>query len=98
VRYVTVNGWGFDPPIPSVTDYGWGVSLNPSVSVIRRRIGPLGLVTSMNVECGQPMPCNKLERGNLLTYSDLFMVSPTYELIWLILTVREQQVVGSVVW
>ncbi len=32
---------------------------------------------------------NKPQRGNLLTYSDLFMVSPTYQLIWLILTVRE---------
>jgi hypothetical protein len=27
---------GFGPPIPSATDDGWGVSLNPSVSVIRR--------------------------------------------------------------
>ena len=42
--------------------------------------------------------CNKLERGNLLTYSDLFMVSPTYQLIRLFLTVREQEAVGSVVW
>jgi hypothetical protein len=32
---------GFGPPIPSVTDDGWGVFLNPSVSVIRRRIGLL---------------------------------------------------------
>ena len=32
---------GVGPPIPSATDDGWGVSLNPSVSVIRRRIGPL---------------------------------------------------------
>jgi hypothetical protein len=24
VSYVTVDGWGFDPPIPSVTDEGWG--------------------------------------------------------------------------
>ncbi len=29
------------PPIPSVTDDGWGVSQDPSVSVIRPRIGPL---------------------------------------------------------
>jgi hypothetical protein len=29
----------FELPIPSVTHDGWGVSLNPSVSVIRRRIG-----------------------------------------------------------
>ncbi len=32
---------GVGSPIPSSTDDGWGVSLNPSVSVIRRRIGPL---------------------------------------------------------
>jgi hypothetical protein len=38
---VTDDRWGFGPPIPSTTDDGWGVSLNPSVSVIRRRIGPL---------------------------------------------------------
>jgi hypothetical protein len=24
VSYVTVDGWGFDPPIPSATDDGWG--------------------------------------------------------------------------
>jgi hypothetical protein len=32
---------GVGPPIPSVTDDGWGVSQDPSVSVIRPRIGPL---------------------------------------------------------
>jgi hypothetical protein len=58
VATVTVDGLGFGPPIPSVTDDGWGVwsthkpipsatddgwgvYLNPSVSVIRRRIGLL---------------------------------------------------------
>ena len=29
----------------------------------------------------EPRHSNKLQRDNLLTYSDLFMVSPTYQLI-----------------
>jgi hypothetical protein len=33
----------------------------------------------------------KMERGNLSTYSDLFRVSPTYQLIWLILTVGNKE-------
>ncbi len=37
----TDDGWGVGSPIPSATDDGLGVSLNPSVSFIRRRIGPL---------------------------------------------------------
>ena len=32
---------GVGPPIPSGPDDGWGVSPDPSVSVIRPRIGPL---------------------------------------------------------
>ena len=32
---------GVGPPIPSAPDDGWGFSLDPSVSVIRPRIGPL---------------------------------------------------------
>jgi len=32
---------GVGPTIPSVTDDGWGVSQDPSVSVIRPRRGPL---------------------------------------------------------
>ena len=40
---------------------------------------------------GTPISCREA------TYSDLFMVSPTYQLIWLILTGREHQDVGSVV-
>jgi hypothetical protein len=35
---------------------------------------------------GLPVPrfCDKLERENLSTYSDLFRVSPTYQLIWFV--------------
>ncbi len=52
-----------------------------------------GLLLGVKTRGGAgPRYSNKPERGNLLTYSDLFMVSPTYQLIWLILTVREQQV------
>ncbi len=36
---VRMTDGGVGPPIPSVTDYGWGVSQDPSVSVIRPRIG-----------------------------------------------------------
>lgn len=36
-----------------------------------------------------------LERGNMLTYSDIFRVSPTYWLIWHILTVGNKQDRGS---
>jgi hypothetical protein len=38
---VRMTDGGVGPPIPSVTDDGWGVSQDPSVSVIRPRIGPL---------------------------------------------------------
>jgi hypothetical protein len=38
---VTMTDGGFGSPIPSATDDGWGVSLNRSVSFIRRRIGLL---------------------------------------------------------
>jgi hypothetical protein len=45
-RPLRMTDGGFGPPIPSATDDGfvfdgWGVSLNPSMSVIRRRIGLL---------------------------------------------------------
>ena len=34
-----MTDWGVGPPIPSGPDDGWGVSPDPSVSVIRPRIG-----------------------------------------------------------
>ena len=52
-------------------------------------------VTTGNTSSSNPSLGDMLERGNLSTYSDLIRVSPTYQLIWLILTVWNEQVTGS---
>ena len=38
------------PPIPSGPDDGWGVSPDPSVSVIRPRIGPRSTMFSLLID------------------------------------------------